>query len=229
MTHPTYETILERIRDAGSDSIHIFGGLYVGGYYLQQVPTELAELILWLTSWRGIAGDSPRRYLEIGAASGGLARILDDFLHFETILVIDDNRHIQAWRRPWILTRSTEYHGDSHGEGCRLWLAEQCPDAGLDLVVIDGDHTRKGVEADTRLVLPHLAPGGLVVFHDRVAFEYERLSLEVRATIGVGGWIAQLELGAIPQLSHVLSIGQTLGLDVFEHRLAAAGTAANQE
>jgi hypothetical protein len=40
------------------------------------------------------------------------------------------------------------------------------PGGPFDLAFIDGAHDRASVEADVRLVLPRLAPGGLVAFHD---------------------------------------------------------------
>jgi predicted O-methyltransferase YrrM len=44
----------------------------------------------------------------------------------------------------------------------------QHPDQFFDLIVVDGDHTRRGASLDLRNVLPRLAIGGLVVFDDIV-------------------------------------------------------------
>lgn len=43
--------------------------------------------------------------------------------------------------------------------------AEVIPD-GLDLVLIDGDHTEQGVATDWRLYEPKVRPGGMLLFHD---------------------------------------------------------------
>jgi predicted O-methyltransferase YrrM len=37
---------------------------------------------------------------------------------------------------------------------------------GIDVLFIDGDHSFEGVTADIRAWVPHVKPGGLVLFHD---------------------------------------------------------------
>jgi predicted O-methyltransferase YrrM len=36
----------------------------------------------------------------------------------------------------------------------------------VDAAFIDGDHSRAGVENDTRLALAHVRPGGIIIWHD---------------------------------------------------------------
>jgi predicted O-methyltransferase YrrM len=57
----------------------------------------------------------------------------------------------------------TQVLGDSSAVG-RSWSRGPA-----DLVIIDGDHSDRGVRADIAAWLPHVKPGGLVAFHD-----YER-------------------------------------------------------
>lgn len=44
----------------------------------------------------------------------------------------------------------------------------------FDLVLIDGDHTHEGVKRDATGVLPYVAPGGYIPFHDSFFPEVRR-------------------------------------------------------
>ena len=54
----------------------------------------------------------------------------------------------------------------------------------IDLIFIDGDHSYEGVKRDWELFTPHLAPFGVVVFHD-TAWEIDPVS---RASTPVRTW-----------------------------------------
>lgn len=58
------------------------------------------------------------------------------------------------------LTRYFQIHGDSKDVG-RVWQGGP-----VNLVFVDGDHTRAGCEGDLRAWWPHLVSGGVMVFHD---------------------------------------------------------------
>jgi len=59
--------------------------------------------------------------------------------------------------------RYTQLIGDSHQIDPQVFLADHGP---MDLVFIDGDHSREGVRQDTALARAILAPGGAIAWHD---------------------------------------------------------------
>ncbi len=46
-------------------------------------------------------------------------------------------------------------------------VADETPDASLDLLFIDGDHSAEGVALDWRLFAPKVRVGGIAIFHDK--------------------------------------------------------------
>lgn len=59
-----------------------------------------------------------------------------------------------------------EILGDSSEVG-RSWNGEK-----LDLLFIDGDHSEAGLRADIAAWLPHVKPGGWVLFHDYTSIHW---------------------------------------------------------
>ena len=55
---------------------------------------------------------------------------------------------------------------DSHTAAARDWLAGQLGTARLDVLFIDGDHTREGCLADVADYTPLVRSGGIVLVHD---------------------------------------------------------------
>lgn len=150
--------ILEAILAAGSDDVHMFGGRYDGGLHIQQVPEELADAVM------DLQGRPYQKYLEIGAAAGGTARILRDLLEIPNVYVVDDNKHPKHGLRATILPDAVEWIGNSHDPACARQLAEWgCQ---FDLVLIDADHAYAAVRADLDLVQKFLAPDAVVMLHD---------------------------------------------------------------
>jgi predicted O-methyltransferase YrrM len=171
-----FDALVETIRDLGTDNLSHFKNGYrsEGGYSLQQNPFELAALALCLKR------ATPKSYLEIGTASGGVLRFLQSVVGFERAAVMDDGKHHRAPERPAHVAavrekgcNVIEYIGDSHAGAALQFLADRRPSVrpGWDVAFIDGDHTYAGVSADTRLVLDNqfVRGGGLVVYHDIVA------------------------------------------------------------
>ncbi len=54
----------------------------------------------------------------------------------------------------------TQILGDSKEVG------KQWNGSGFDMILIDGDHSEDGIRGDIESWMPHLKPGGYVVFHD---------------------------------------------------------------
>jgi predicted O-methyltransferase YrrM len=55
---------------------------------------------------------------------------------------------------------------DSHRWTTRRKLRSLLGDRKIDFLMIDGDHTYKGVKRDWEIYEPLVAPGGLIAFHD---------------------------------------------------------------
>jgi len=155
--------VVEQVERAGSEDVGYFGGLYEGGFQIQQRPVELARLVCLLASYSPFAS-----YLEIGTAAGGTTRFLTEWLRIDRTAIIDDGNHrkYSVWvtQNSKLVPNLSEYIGDSHAPGAQVFLRElKCS---FDLVGIDGDHSYPGVRADWDLVEPFLAPRAIVWFHD---------------------------------------------------------------
>jgi predicted O-methyltransferase YrrM len=61
----------------------------------------------------------------------------------------------------------------------------ELPDA-LDLVFLDGDHSYSATNGDFRLFAPRVAKGGIIAFHDAVAFE--GVSRTIGEALASGEW-----------------------------------------
>lgn len=180
---PKLSEIVNFIELCGSDSLETFGGRFEGGYYVQQDPQELGQLIYWLKTSLMV----PRpmyNYLEIGSAAGGTMRVLHDVGGLIwNAYVIDDNKHPRHVHRPKTLgkTEVKEFIGDSHSMECARWLKNL--DKKFHMVYIDGDHSFAGVKADTELVLPYLDRDAIVVYHDtRICWEVRQFIRHLRYT-----------------------------------------------
>lgn len=168
-THPEFDTVVQRIREAGTDSLSHFGNGYTheGGLTLQQNPDEFAALTLFLAE-RGPF----ERYMEIGSASGGACRFLNDNVGFGRVLSIDDGNHVraneQAANFSHVLSLS-QIICDSHTPPSRQFLRDTLAGDKLDVAFIDGDHSYEGVVMDIDLTLEFCRRGTLIIFHDTIA------------------------------------------------------------
>jgi len=191
--------LVRRISLYGTRSLTTFGGVYEGSYFLQQVPEEAAQLITLAKH----TVPHPR-LLEVGAADGGFARLLDDELACRSIRIIDaDNTPERLDYREFLLPHlNNEFIGDAADAG--PWLENE--EEEHDLIIIDADHEYGPTRKHTEVVLPYLAPGGLVAFHDSVACE------------GVARYVSELKGGAQADLEHVTDIGCRLGFSVFRRK-----------
>lgn len=143
-----------------------FGSKHMGGYRMQQAPSEFAHLV------RILMDRKPKTYLQVGSAAGGSERFICEKVGIKTLHIIDygDHPEFPIWQtvnRPALQAQGVavlEHIGDSHDEAAEEFLAHH----GLkyDLIGIDGDHTPAGARMDWKLIEPCLRPGTLVWLHD---------------------------------------------------------------
>jgi predicted O-methyltransferase YrrM len=142
-----------------------------------QVPSELRALL------ELVAREPPRAVVELGTGPGGTLFLLASVAHPDAVLVSVDAAHAEgvfggrrAYKRRARLYRSLGRPGqrvvfiaaDSHREDTRRRVEEALDGRPVDLLFIDGDHSREGVEADFRMYSPLVRRAGLVTFHDIV-------------------------------------------------------------
>lgn len=227
-----YTQMLDRVRKAGTDNLSFFGGGYEreGGYSLQQNPEEFAAACVYLHLDQRLYGRGT--YLEIGSASGGACRFLDEQLEFERAWVIDNHGHhrwteqqanfdeigaevLEDETRCLVVPVVQKWVGDSASPTCRLWLSRMAQYHKPDLSFIDGDHTFAGCWSDLQLVNDVARKaGGLVMFHDIVACD------GVRDT-----WKKGIEAGMFDPLAEFVGSGRALGIGIGMFSLQSHGGA----
>lgn len=174
------------------------------GYGTQQRQAELAQLVHYLLP----NADRYRRFLEIGSAAGGTARILDDFLKFDSIHIVDDNSLGLQDLRKENLPNAVEWIGDSTTVDCQvalgIWGVE------FDLVHIDAGHSYECVSQDTVTATMFASPGAIIFLHDVVCSPIE--------DNGIARWVEELQGSVSPLLSlrYITTFGDDLGIGVFQ-------------
>lgn len=143
-----------------------FGSPHMGGYRMQQAPSEFAQLV------QALMDRKPKTYLQVGSAAGGSERFICEKVGIEILHIIDygDHPELPIWQtvnKPALQAQGVtilEHIGDSHDEAAEDFLAHH----GLryDLIGIDGDHTPAGARMDWKLIEPCLRPGALCWLHD---------------------------------------------------------------
>jgi hypothetical protein len=149
--------------DAIADYITDHGCWNREGYATQQRQAELAQLAQ-LVHYLVPNKARFRRFLEIGSAAGGTARILDDFLGFDSIHIIDDNALDLQDIRKKNLPNAVEWIGDSTTWQCVSCLKQW--GVAFDLIHIDAGHTYQCVSADMTLAKIFAVTGAVIFLHD---------------------------------------------------------------
>jgi cephalosporin hydroxylase len=190
----TRDEILQFVLAAGSDSPEVFGGLFKGGYELQQCPDEITD---FLHTYQDL---EVKNFLEIGVAAGGNTRIFCDFLRVYDVYTMDLDVHPSidyagnpnARANNFVKLKNTggiyHYYGDSHAPAANEWLKNT--GVKFDMVFIDGDHTEEGIKLDTELVLPYLEDNAYVIYHDTLV------------NVGSQQFDEKLKGGLFPVLKH---------------------------
>jgi hypothetical protein len=135
--------------------------------------------------------------LEIGTNRGGTIYLLARYAALDSVVVTVD---VVAMNRPIVASfargqqRVVQVQGSSHEDATMRTLRDLLPD-GVDVLMIDGDHTYEGASSDFERYASWVRPGGLIVFHDIVPDNATRLG------INTGGWV-----GGVPQLWQELKV-----------------------
>lgn len=153
--------------------------------FASEIDLSALDVIQWAPVWMTRAERlllftmaftlRPSRYLEIGTFKGGSALLVNaalDLLESNGRMVcVDPEPKIapEHWQK--IEHRTTLLTGFSPDI-----LPEAVEAAGgkFDLVLIDGDHTYQGVLRDAIGVMPHVADGAYLLFHDSMFVEVAR-------------------------------------------------------
>lgn len=132
---------------------------------------EIETIAYWIRNL------NPRQvYLEIGSFQGGGTRYFGHAMSpGATLIAVDAPMGSQPGAtvlRATIAQLCDEGYdahvviGDSHAARTRDRVLEILGGRRVDAMLIDGDHTPRGVMADSADYVPLVRPGGLVVFHD---------------------------------------------------------------
>ena len=152
------------IESLGSDSQLVFGGTYIGGIHLQQVPDEIASCINEMLP----SSTKIKNFLEIGSAAGGTSHLFDKIFDLDNIVIIDDNQHPKHGLRPDNLkgtnAKVSEFIGNSQEPKALKFIKNL--GIKFDIILIDGDHSYAGVKLDLINYEPFLNDGGFLLLHD---------------------------------------------------------------
>jgi len=140
-------------------------------------PSSALEVLSWAPAW--LTGSErlllftliyslrPERYLEIGTLQGGSALIvsaaMDAFDSPGRIVCVDIKPQVDPAHWQKIEHRASMLTGDSR---VVLPKAREVAGGPFDFVFIDASHSEAAVLRDANKVLPILAEGGYLLFHD---------------------------------------------------------------
>lgn len=135
---------------------------------MQKVP-EFGSLLALISTGR------PKRIMEIGFGNGGTAWAFSKLETLEELILInmpngpwggsDDKKMLEA------IVSNTKAKvsyvaGNSQNVGTMKAITDMIGECSVDVLFIDGDHSRIGCLADYDLYRKFVVPGGLVVLHD---------------------------------------------------------------
>lgn len=109
--------------------------------------------------------------------------------------------HLQNLSEAGFAAATSPYQGNTHGDAIEWWEEDGEPND-IHLLFIDADHTFEAVKADIEAWTPHVAVGGVVIFHD-VAQPTNQMPhyLHFEVTRAISDWAnAQSDFEAIEQV-----------------------------
>ena len=201
-----FDETLKKIRKSGVSDLNYFKNDYEfeGGLLLQQNPYEYAALVTYLKKYNNF-----KVYLEIGSASGGSCRFLNENFNFGRIISLDDGRHPQAAHQSENFRNFKnfiQFLGDSHSIDAVNFLQKNLNEK-IDIAFIDGDHGYEGVKQDLDLVLPFTKKGTLLIFHDT----------DPSASLGVARlWVSAIRNNKIKPIGEFIGQEIPLGIGIAE-------------
>jgi predicted O-methyltransferase YrrM len=113
-----------------------------------------------------VVGLEPGRVLEIGTARGGTAWIIVQAMNHVghgRLVCVDPDPLWDDELQPGLSERAVLVRGRSPEA---IPECAQVAGGNFDMALIDGDHSYHAVTADIDAVMPHLAAGGRLLFHD---------------------------------------------------------------
>mmetsp|Transcript_25415 Transcript_25415/g.39042 ORF Transcript_25415/g.39042 Transcript_25415/m.39042 type:complete len:257 (-) Transcript_25415:294-1064(-) len=127
---------------------------------------------------------------EVGVWKGDFSKyMLENMPTLTSYILVDSWRHLDQWNKPWnkddaefeavfqTAMQNTKSFQDagicSVVRGTNVEAAPQIPDASLDFVYLDGDHTLRGIMFDLNLYAPKVRPGGMVCGDDYTFGQHE--------------------------------------------------------
>jgi len=140
-----------------------------------QIRSELARLVALLES-----EPPPRSVLEIGTARGGTLYLLASASAEDALIASIDleggpygsgyaRRRAKIYRAFRCRSQTVSLlRGDSHAQATVGSIQRMLRGRPIDVLLIDGDHSRDGVLADLHMYTPLVRKGGLVALHDIV-------------------------------------------------------------
>ncbi|MHB8520744.1 MAG: class I SAM-dependent methyltransferase [Limisphaerales bacterium] len=162
-----------------------------------QKRLEIVQLL------RIVSAAAPRAVCEIGTAAGGTTFLLAKAAAPDAVIISIDNaidgarqaalRRFASQRQRIICFRS-----DSHQPGTQEMVTAILGRQTLDVLFIDGDHTKEGVAADFRSFGPLVREGGFIAFHDIVPDFLARFGRKTASfSGGVPGFWRELRQGSL--------------------------------
>jgi len=137
--------------------------------------------------------------VEIGVAEGVSAMALRENMAENGTLYLIDPFHLSRFPALNFMKRAARRAVGSCRRGQVVWIEKFSQDAisswnlPIDLLLIDGDHSKSAVERDWNDWSRFVQPGGVVIFHDARVFE--------------GGWPA-LDWGPVRLVNHLFRSAQ---------------------
>lgn len=141
-------------------------------------PATLAAAPTRTDLWvQAISDASVRTMAEVGVWTGSFARlILERCAAIDRYYMIDPWARLVDWNKPLNVAQDAfdgvydeamrktafAHHRRRVLRGRTSEVASMIPDASLDFVYIDGDHTLRGVTIDLQRMLPKVRPGGFI-------------------------------------------------------------------
>lgn len=116
--------------------------------------------------YRHVEKIKPKVIVEIGIKEGGNLKILSTHLDEDGIAVGIDPRKEIPWKMDDAKCPVHHIRKDSHAPQTEEALLKLLDGRLIDVLFIDGDHSKVGMLRDYRDYAPHVRKGGIIAVHD---------------------------------------------------------------